>query len=287
MSAHLLYGQTVDTIYYSQENTIKAVEIKEDGEYHGEYRMWYPNGQLKMQGMIENGKWKGKWVYYNPTGVLHKTGEYVNSLRHGLWSIYNLKGELIGEKTYDNGKLLKLDFTENKENVYFEYDCEVAEDETIRFKSSIETINPDEFKLFEPIMLSNVSFVEQNPFAQELGPVSQFVSIWTSNNPHLGGKVEIDVTNYMLEWTILGDTYKHTALMAAYYYLGKCAYLIENKGKKFDAVQSDYRATESMIRGYQAILLQEDAENDKLNVLREKYNQKTLLKFIRKYHKKK
>jgi len=261
MSVHLLYGQTIDTIYYSKEKVIKAVETKENGEYHGEYRMWYPNGQLKMQGMIENGKWMGKWVYYNPTGALHKTGEYVNSLRHGLWLMYNLRGELIGEKTYDNGKLLKLDFIENKENVYFEYDCEVAEDETIRFKSSIETINPNEFILFEPIMLSNVSFAEENPFAEEFGPVSQFVSVWTSNCPYLVGQMKIDVTNYTVEWTRL-DGYKYQHLMTANFFLGKCAYLIENKGKKFDLAQSEYRAAESMIKGYQAILLRPHQVDD-------------------------
>ena len=283
---NLLNGQTIDTIYYKKEaNNIKAIESKQNGEYHGEYKMWYPNGQLKMKGLITIGKWSGKWEYYNPNGEIHKTGEYVNSLSHGIWNMYNLIGKVIARKTYENGKLLKIDFLDN---VYFEYDFQVTDSETIQLNKSFEAINADEFILFEPIMLSNINFLEQNPFAEELSVLSQFVTIWTSNCPYLGGQLNLDISNYTVDWTRLEKTYKYSSLMTVYFVIGKCAYLIENKGKKYELAKSEYRATESMIKAYKIIIANEaNAQNEKMNELTKKYDKKQLELFIQNYYKKK
>ncbi|MEO1518900.1 MAG: hypothetical protein AAFV95_28045 [Bacteroidota bacterium] len=278
-------AQTTDTIYYqSLDNKLKAVENKLGDNYYGEYQMWYPNGQLKMKGDIKENGWMGQWAYYNPNGELHKTGEYVNSLHHGEWKMYDLNGQLLGVKTYDNGKLLKVDFLDKTNEIYFEYNCEITDSEEVALVKSFDQIHADEFVLFEPIMESNIQFLEKNPMSQEASVLSQFVTIWTSNCPYLGGQLKIDVTDYTVDWTRLDDGYRYRALMTVYYLIGKCAYQLANKGKPYDLASSEFRATQSMLRAYQAILQQDKSgKNQKLEELAQKMKRGELEDFIRNY----
>ncbi len=282
-----LFGQTIDTIYYQNTTKgIKAIEHKKEDVYHGTYKMWYSNGQLKMSGNITNGRWTGDWVYFNPDGGLHKKGKYVNSLNHGVWSMYDLRGELMAEKTYENGSLKKMKFTNQKNRVYYEYNYETPDLEIIPLKVKFDVIAEEEYILFEPIMLSNIQFLEDNPNGDEFGVLSHFVTIWTSNCPYLGGQLDIEISNYYADWISIENTYAYSSTMTVCFLLGKCAYLIENQGMDYDQASSDVRGTESMIRAYRKLLEQNEAAGHvKIDQLVKKYDEGQLEAFIRTYDK--
>ena len=237
-----------------------------------------------MEGIIENDKWTGDWVYYNPNGKLHKRGAYINSLQDGVWQMYNLNGQIHGTKNYDKGKLLEIDFLDKKKEIYYEYNFEITDAEKINFTKSFNAIENDEYVLFEPVMLSNIQFLEENPLDEKLGIISQFVSIWTSNCPYLGGELKIEFTDFTTDWATLDDNYEYNSLFTVFYLIGKCAYLIENRDNTYDLVKSEYRATESMVKAYKAIIDEnENAKNLKMDEICKKYDRKILKEFIRSY----
>lgn len=61
---------------FFDDGTLKQlVEIK-DGKKHGDYRLYYANGQVKIRGSFDMDQPSGKWKYYTEDGELIKTDKY-------------------------------------------------------------------------------------------------------------------------------------------------------------------------------------------------------------------
>ncbi|WP_281614767.1 energy transducer TonB [Flammeovirga sp. SubArs3] len=81
---------TVYTLFYSIENT-----------FEGQYRMYYPSGQLKVEGLYEKGKKVNIWKRYYPNGQIYQ--EYSMNYKdykvrfHNVWEASGVQTVKAGE----------------------------------------------------------------------------------------------------------------------------------------------------------------------------------------------
>jgi antitoxin component YwqK of YwqJK toxin-antitoxin module len=64
-----------------------------DGERHGWWKEYYPNGQLRREGIRKNDLKQGLWKYYHENGWLGFEGTFKDDNEHGLWK-YNTTGKM-------------------------------------------------------------------------------------------------------------------------------------------------------------------------------------------------
>jgi len=109
---------TPKVIQYFSGEGIEKTMVKE--------QLFYPDGQLRMEGEYKNAKKEGRWIsYYNngnlwsegiykegrnegKTTTWHENGKkyyegfYKNNQRSGKWTFWDEEGNLVKEIDYDN-----------------------------------------------------------------------------------------------------------------------------------------------------------------------------------------
>jgi len=75
------------------------------GEINGEYRSWYPGGQLRETGAYFGKKKAGQWTYFSETGVKLEEVQYSESLKDGISVKYFANGKVAEQRNYTMGKL--------------------------------------------------------------------------------------------------------------------------------------------------------------------------------------
>jgi len=104
-----------------------------DGIKHGEFMIYYENGNTQIKGQMENnrnvGKWhyfyesggiesegyfvddqpEGKWFWYSPSGKVKEEGSYKQGRRVGLWKNYDDNGNLVQEKEFSFDDTTRVD----------------------------------------------------------------------------------------------------------------------------------------------------------------------------------
>lgn len=87
---------------YGLDSTIRR--YYEDRKLHGEYKEWWDNGQLMIQGYYTNGKLHGEYKTWWDNGQLDTQCMYSNGLRTGEYTSWHKNGKLQLKKTYVDGK---------------------------------------------------------------------------------------------------------------------------------------------------------------------------------------
>lgn len=106
------------------DNKIVEYDVK-DGFKHGEFRIFFPDGKIQIEGQLDSNRNVGKWQYFYPDGQIESEGYFINDLpegkwvwnysdgkkreegsyrdgeRIGIWVQYDNYGEVIFEKNYD------------------------------------------------------------------------------------------------------------------------------------------------------------------------------------------
>jgi antitoxin component YwqK of YwqJK toxin-antitoxin module len=78
--------------------------VKDDGNRHGPWKDFYPDGTLRAEGNYDNGKQVGEWKYYHPDGKIEQIGKFSKNGRYeGTWKWYFDNGQLAKEESYRNG----------------------------------------------------------------------------------------------------------------------------------------------------------------------------------------
>ena len=77
-----------------------------NGEYSGEWLIYYPSGQLREKGAYRNGNQEGNWIAYFPNGQVEFEEQYEAGQRHGRVRRYNPAGELLTDKQFEHGVLV-------------------------------------------------------------------------------------------------------------------------------------------------------------------------------------
>jgi len=126
---NLLYKKGSDVPFTGREKAKVEDKIIEydvkNGYKHGDFILYFENGNIAMQGQLDSnrniGKWSyyfpdgklesegyfnldipdGKWIWYFPGGKLKEKGEYNNGVRIGIWRQFDENGKLTFEHNYE------------------------------------------------------------------------------------------------------------------------------------------------------------------------------------------
>ena len=99
---------------------------------NGEFKKWYDNGQLHVEGSYNNGNLVGEWIGYHDNGQIQtkenyvedlkqgdfntwymngqkaSEGKYLDNVKNGLWTYWDQDGLLNKQEKYSNGKNIIL-----------------------------------------------------------------------------------------------------------------------------------------------------------------------------------
>lgn len=108
MRESLLYKIGSDIPFTGSEKAMVAGKIIEydvvEGMKHGDFRFYYENGNLEVQGQMDHNKNIGKWQYYYMSGELESEGNFVDNNPEGKWTWYFPSGKIMEEGNFTNGK---------------------------------------------------------------------------------------------------------------------------------------------------------------------------------------
>ena len=90
--------------FYSQKGKIETEGVLNGRERVGNWKYFYPNGEIMSEENYKNGKLEGEQLIYYPDGLVTEFAVYKNGLKHGVISKYSSEGILIEEITYKEGK---------------------------------------------------------------------------------------------------------------------------------------------------------------------------------------
>ncbi len=86
-----------------------------DNRNTGEWKYYYPNGQLESIGNFNYDNPHGKWVWYYYDGNIKETGTFLNGIKTGTWHSYSWDGILLSITMYDEGeKINEIKFNPNR-----------------------------------------------------------------------------------------------------------------------------------------------------------------------------
>jgi antitoxin component YwqK of YwqJK toxin-antitoxin module len=78
--------------------------VQDDGEKHGPWKDYFPDGSLKAEGSYDHGKQVGEWKFYYPSGKIEQRGKFSKSGKpDGTWRWYFDNGQLLREENYRAG----------------------------------------------------------------------------------------------------------------------------------------------------------------------------------------
>ena len=107
-------GNLIKGYVYARDTVFAEGMIQSGGIFEGEWKTYYPSGEVKSKGSYENGRKNGKWVFYYPNGKKEQEGYFTDDLATGQWLWY-----------YQNGQLKKEEFFNRRglhEGTLIEYD---------------------------------------------------------------------------------------------------------------------------------------------------------------------
>ena len=70
---------------------------------NGDYKEYFSDGGLSVEGKYTAGLKTGTWVSMSSNELMYSIGEYKSNLRSGLWKYFDEKGNLESEGQYKNG----------------------------------------------------------------------------------------------------------------------------------------------------------------------------------------
>lgn len=75
-----------------------------DGRQHGPWKAWSETGKLTSEGSFVSGKRDGPWQRWRSDGSTESIGRFVAGQRHGSWREYHPDGSLAGTGRYVDGQ---------------------------------------------------------------------------------------------------------------------------------------------------------------------------------------
>ena len=132
---NLLYKRGSDIPFTGREKVRVEDKIIEydvkDGYKHGEFILYFENGNIEMRGQLDSNRNIGKWSYYFPDGKLESEGLFDFDLPDGKW-IWNFPdGKRKEEGEYNDGVRIGIwrQFDENGK-LTFEHNYELSDSVT-------------------------------------------------------------------------------------------------------------------------------------------------------------
>ena len=98
-------GEVVAGAIFDQDELVAEGITLKDGTKDGVWREFWPNGQVRAEGLYESGLREGIWTFYRITSEKEQEGNYRQGVFHGTWTWWYLDGEIHREEDYTRGKL--------------------------------------------------------------------------------------------------------------------------------------------------------------------------------------
>ncbi|MEI7980664.1 MAG: hypothetical protein WCI71_03365 [Bacteroidota bacterium] len=97
-------GRVQQSFIFQNGNVISEGIVRDDGNKDGPWKDFYPDGNLKAEGIYDNGRQTGEWRYYHPNGKLEQSGRFNKQGKpEGSWKWYFDTGFLLKEESYHSG----------------------------------------------------------------------------------------------------------------------------------------------------------------------------------------
>jgi len=103
-----LDGQRV--VYYEPFNgeyRVAKFEMYTNGVRNGNFKEYFPNKKIKIEGTFKTGNLDGAVKFYKSTGKIERIERYKHAVQHGWWIFYNDNGTLKSKELFWEGKKLK------------------------------------------------------------------------------------------------------------------------------------------------------------------------------------
>jgi len=116
----VIYQPSKITAYYTKKIAVFADDTSQiaieksmaNNKQNGLYKVYYPNGRLKIKTVFGNGLINGEWTWYDQDGLIIVKGVYDEGVKHGYWAYKSLK--IYGR--YRKGKRHKKWYTLDANN---------------------------------------------------------------------------------------------------------------------------------------------------------------------------
>lgn len=101
---------------YFPNGQIQKEGVKINGKDHGQYREWYQNGNLKYEYQYDLGKKVGKWLSWYEDGTKYTERNFVDDQLNGKVFVWDESGKLAKEYDYRNNRQVNaiMHFKENE-----------------------------------------------------------------------------------------------------------------------------------------------------------------------------
>ena len=118
----VIYRPSENTSYYFKKIAVFADDTSQiaiEKSYtnygqNGAYKVYYPNGRLKIKTVFANGKIHGEWTYYGLDGIIITKGVYREGVKFGYWAYKSLKIYGRYKKGLKHKRWKRIDASENK-----------------------------------------------------------------------------------------------------------------------------------------------------------------------------
>ena len=101
--------------FYNDTGKLRVSANYKNGVLEGEFKAYYPNGNLQGEVNYVNGEMNGDFKEYHENKKIRLSGSYKNSLQEGEWKSYLEEGTLESIINYKDGELhgIKEDYYKN------------------------------------------------------------------------------------------------------------------------------------------------------------------------------
>jgi len=98
-------GEVINAIIYDNlGRKISEGIVDLEGIRKGKWKDFYPEGELRAEGIYRSNRKTGKWTFYYLNGTTEQVGAYLRGMPDGLWKWYYENGNIKREENYFNGR---------------------------------------------------------------------------------------------------------------------------------------------------------------------------------------
>ena len=90
----------VEEKWYHENGVLQLEGQIVDNQREGQFKGYYPSGELMSVGTFVKGKREGRGIVYHENGMISIDGHYKNGEMTGVWKYYDEEGNLIDVKEY-------------------------------------------------------------------------------------------------------------------------------------------------------------------------------------------
>ena len=96
-------GNVIKSQTYNKGGLINEGIVDTDGKRRGEYKEFYPDSTLRVEGLFIDGLRSGEWKFYYHNGQLQEVGSYKEGEPDGVWIWYHDNGQKEIEEQFYKG----------------------------------------------------------------------------------------------------------------------------------------------------------------------------------------